>query len=660
MPSPVIASLMALAVMAVDQASAQVDSYLSEADMQRYQGIANAGMASNTPEAIYFGTKLSKALGGNISGVCATASEMIVGAPGDLAAVGYGLGALREGGCEVSLDGAASQVTATLKAGWKAENGLFESKWLVLMADSALGGGKVLENMDAAMKNLNKHRSEDGFVRASLEEKMGGSTDGTFLLLEAVAATKVTSKGIKKTLDKATQLLPGAGEGVEGGADPGADATLLPVLVKALAALGEEGLSMTSEQGGLIAKQLLKMKGTGSAKGAYKVLTALQTLVGSFADAAPVAVVLSMPVIKVGDGLKVDVRTLLGKPAEGTYGNVEVEKVGVGAAQEVESMAGQVLKTSGRSGTFEGTTAGLEMGLYDVVLKVGEKLEGVKRSLVVQGEAKLTNVEVGVSPTRAHSDGRIYPAPLRAGEVKASSVEGEYISASFTVESTMAPQQAFLKLTHLDTGSEAIYAAKRGGGTADAWAFIAVVSLVDDVEFVFGHRSGEYQLSLLVGDVSLEMPSEQDLGTMSLAFPPKPKAHYALYRKPLQWDSDTALAPLPEIYHQFRRPEKRPNPVLPAAFTTLIALALAMFLIYLPRVGANLDGLPSAGAALVWNVAWVGCLCAVILLFTAYWVHLKGMTTLKLLLPLGLTTVLVGHRAFVSKNLAFSSATPGN
>lgn len=616
-------------------------------------------MASNTPEAIYFGTKLSKALGGDVSGVCAMASKMIAGAPGDLAAVGYGLGALREGGCEVSLGGAAAQVTATLKAGWKAEDGLFESKWLTLMADSALGGGKVLENVDAAMKNLNKHRSECGFVRASLEEKVGGSTDGTFLLLEAVAATKVTSKGIKKTLDKATQLLPGAGEGVEGGAGPGADATLLSVLVKALAALGEEDLSVNTEQGGLIAKQLLKMKGTGSAKGAYKVLTALQTLVGSFADIAPVAVVLSTPVIKVGDGLKVDVRTLLGKPAEGRYGKVEVEKVGVGAAQEVESMAGQVLKSSGSSGTFEGTTAGLGMGVYDVVLKVGEKLEGVKRSLIVQGEATVTNVEVGVSPTRAHLDGRVYPTPLRAGEVKASALEGEYISASFTVESTVAPQQAFLKLTHLATDSEAMYAAKRGGGTAGAWSFTAVVGLADDVESVFGHRSGEYQLSVLVGDVSLEMPLERDVGAMNVAFPPKPKAHYALYRKPLQWDSDTALAPLPEIHHQFRRPEKRPNPVLPAAFTILIALSLAMFLIYLPRVGANLNGLPSAGVALMWNVAWVGCLCAVLLLFTAYWVQLKGMTTLKLLLPLGLTTVLVGHRAFVSKNLATSSTSSG-
>jgi len=610
-------------------------------------------MASNNPEAVYFGTKLSKALGGDASGVCATASKIIADAPGDLAAVGYGLGALREGGCDVSLGGAAAQATATLKAGWNADGGLFENKWLTLLADSALGGGKILENVDAAMKNLNKHRSEDGFVRASLEEKVGGSTDGTFLVLEAVAATKVTSKGIKKTLEKATQLLPGAGEGVEGGADLGADATLLPVLVKALAAVGEPGLSVSAEQGEVLAKQLLQMKGTGSAKGAYKVLTALQTLVGSFADAAPVAVVLSTPVIKAGEGFKVEVRTLLGKPAGGEYGNVEVEKVGAGAGQEVESMAGQVL--SGGSGTFEGKTAELGVGVYDVLLKVGEK-EGVKRSLIVQGTGSLTNVEVGVSPTRAPSDGKVYQAPLRAGQVKASALDGEYVSASFLVASPTAPQQAFLKFTHLATDSEAVYAAKRGGGTAGAWSFTAAVGLADDVESAFGHRSGEYQLSLLVGDVSLEAPLEQDLGAMNLTFPPKPKVHYALYRKPLLWDSDTALAPLPEIHHQFRQPEKRPNPILPAAFTILVGLALAMFLIYLPRVGANLEGLPSRGAALMWNVAWVGCLSAVLLLFTAYWVQLKGMTTLKILLPLGVTTVLVGHRAFVSKNLSSSAA----
>lgn len=615
-----------------------------------------AGIASKTPEAVYFGTKLSKALGGDASGVCATASKLIADAPGDLAAVGYGLGALREGGCDVSLGAAAAQATATLKAGWNAEGGLFKNKWLTLLADSALGGGKILENVDAAMKNLNKHRSEDGFVRASLEEKVGGTTDGTFLLLEAVAATKVTSKGIKKTLEKATQLLPGAGEGVEGGADLGADASLLPVLVKALAALGEQGLSVSAEQGGLLAKQMLKMKGTGSAKGAYKVLTALQTLTSTFGDAAPVAVLLSTPVIKAGGVFKVEVRTLLGKAPGGEYGKVEVEKVGVGAVQEVESMAGQVLKSSG-GGNFEGTTADLGVGVYDVVLKVGEKVEGVKRSLIVQGEGKLSNVEVGVSPTLAPSDGKVYQAPLRAGQVKASALEGEYVSASFIVASPTAPQQAFLKFTHLATNSEAIYAAKRGGGTAGAWSFSAAVGLADDVDSAFGHRSGEYQLSLLVGDVSLERALEQDLGALNLTFPPKPKAHYALYRKPLLWDSDTARAPLPEIHHQFRQPEKRPNPILPAAFTILVGLALAMFLIYLPRVGANLEGLPSGGAALMWNVAWVGCLCAVLLLFTAYWVQLKGMTTLKFLLPLGVTTVLVGHRAFVSKNSSPSTAS---
>lgn len=614
-------------------------------------------MASNTPEAIYYGTKLSKALGDDASGVCATASKLIADAPGDLAAVGYGLGALREGGCDVSLGGAAAQATATLKAGWSAEGGLFQNKWLTLLADSALGGGKILENVDAAMKNLNKHRSEDGFVRASLEEKVGGCTDGTFIMLEAVAATKVTSKGIKKTLEKAMQLLPGGGEGVEGGADLGADATLLPVLVKALAAVGEQGLSVSAEQGEVLAKQLLKMKGTGSAKGAYKVLTALQTLMGAFSEAAPVAVVLSTPVIKAGEGFKVKVRTLLGKAPGGEYGKVEVEKVGAGAGQEVESMAGQVLKSSG-SGGFEGTTADLGMGVYDLILKVGEK-EGVKRSLIVQGQGSLTSVEVGVSPTRAPLDGKVYQAPLREGQVKASALDGEYVSASFVVASPVAPQQAFLKFTHLETDSEAIYVAKRGGGTAGAWSFSAAVGLADDVETAFGHRSGEYQLSLLVGDLSLETALEQDLGAMNLTFPPKPKIHYALYRKPLLWDSDTALAPLPEIHHQFRQPEKRPNPVLPAAFTLLVILALAMFLIYLPRVGANLEGFPSGGAALMWNAAWVGCLCAVLLLFTAYWVQLKGMTTLKVLLPLGVTTVLVGHRAFVSKNPS-STASPSS
>ncbi len=602
-------------------------------------------MASRVPEEVYFGAKLAAALGGKAGAVCATAKQLIADHPTDLAAVGYGLGALKEGGCDVSLGTAQAAATATLKSGWNTDGGLFQGKFLTLLADTALGGGKILENVESAVKNLNKHRSEEGFMRASLDDKVGGSTDGTFLVLELVAATKVTSKGVKKTLEKAQQLLPGGGLG---SGDVGADATLLPAVVKALAALGEAGLSLDAAQGQVLAAKLLKMKGTSSAKGAYKVWTGLQTLATAFPAAVPVAVVLATPVVKPNEAFKVEVKTILGKAAAPASG-VVLEKVGAplqGSGAEIGVYAGKSLKAVGSAGTFEGSTSELGAGLYDLVLQVGEK-GGIKRSLIIKASGAVTDVEVGVSPTRVALDGKTYTVPLRDGQVKASALEGQYVSATFTVASPAPPQQAFLKFTHSGSGAEALYAAKRGG-SAGAWKFSATVGLAEEVETAFAHRSGEYQLSLLVGDVSLEAPVEQGLGPLVLTFPSAPKVHYALYRRPLLWESDNALSAMPEIHHQFRQPERRPNPVIPAFFTLLIVLALVSFLLYLPRVGANLEGLPG-GMDFVWNMAWLGCLTAVLLLFTAYWVYLKGMTTLKLLGPVGVVTVLVGHQAFSGK-----------
>lgn len=594
---------------------------------------------------------MSKALGGDVSSVCTSAVGLISDNPDDLETVAYGMGALKEASCEVSLGAAETRAMKTLKSGWGAEGGSFRCKRLTLLADLALGGGKILENVETAVKNINKHRSEDGSVLSLPEGMSDESTDGTFQLLEIIAATKVTSKGIKKTLERAADLLPGA-EGSDDEVDAGADATLLSALATAVADAGGPNLSVTPAQGEALARILLKMKGTASAKGAYKVFAALHTLATKFPDAAPEALVLATPVIKEGAVFRVECRNILGGEISGRSGGVELEKV-VALGQAADSVTPPRLEGSG--GALEATFTGSGVGVYELSLKVGGKDAAVKRFLVVQAAASLINIEVGVSPSRAHLDGKLYQVPLRGGQVKASALEGEYVSAAFTVAGAAIPQQAFFKFTNLATNSEILFAAKRSGIRSGAGSFVAVVSLADEVQAAFGHRSGEYQLSLVVGDVGFDKPLEQDLGALNLTFSSKPAVSHALYRKPLLWESDTALSPLPEIHHQFRQPERRPNAVLPAAFTFLVALALTAFFRYLPRVGANLNGFPSGGMALFWNIAWLVCLLMVLFLFTAYWVFLKGMTTLKLLFPLGVTTLLVGHRAFVGKVKAGTS-----
>lgn len=615
-----------------------------------------------SPEDVYYGAKLLAALGQQAPGVCATAQALLGG--NDAAAVGFGLGALKEGGCaaELAAAGESEAVVSALKRAWQAET--FAGKRLALLGELALGGGgKALASVDAAMKQLNKHRGEEGLVQEVLSEAgAASSTEGTFALLETIALGKVGSKGIRKTLEKALLLLPG------GAVDAGAsDASLLVALDQALKALGAEqapaasvaALKLEDEQVAVLARKLLRMKGVASPKAAYKVLAGLQLL--KDLPNAPLAVVVATPVVAPGEAFKVEVKTLLGQPPAGSAAAaVVVESLQLpGKGHGLEAFADQPLKAVG-SGVFEGQTQGLAPGLYELVLAVGGA-GGVKRSLIVQGDGAVEGVEVTVA-------GKTFKGALPAVGAKAVALEGDGVRVAFTLAGSPAPaQQAFLRFTQLGAGAanpvETLYAAKRterAGG--DGWDYSAGVVLADEMA-AFAYASGDYELSLLVGDVSLARPLELPLGRAQLAFPPKPKEHFPLYTRPLLWDSDNALAPLPEIHHQFRQPERRPNPVVPAAFTALVLAALAFFALYLPRVGANLEAFPATGSAgSAWAAAFMACLAGFVLLFAAYWLKLKAVDTLRYLLGLALATLFVGHQAFGgarnnNNNKAASSAS---
>ncbi len=601
-----------------------------------------AGQGGASPEDVYYGAKLLAALGQKPAGVCATAQALVQGQPGDAAAVGFGLGALKEGDCAAELVAVAGMdaVLSTLKQAWQADG--FQGKRLALLGDLALGGNKALA-VEGAVKQLNKHRNEEGLVAEALD---GGaaSTEGTFALLETIAQAKVASKGIRKTLEKALLLLPGGD--VDGGG--ASDASLLAPLDQALQSLGASeataasvaALGLGDEQVAALARKLLRLKAVASPKAAYKAYAGLQLLAKALPN-APLAVVVATPVVTPGQPFTVEVRTILGQAPPSGAGSVAIESLQVaGKGYDLDAFRDQPL--TAKDGAFEGQTAGIAPGLYELVLAVGGK-GGVKRSLVVKAPGAVQGVEVTVAgKTHTLGSGQALPAGL-----KAAALEGDAVRVAFTLASPAPAQQAFLRFSQLGGGVETLYAARReerSGG--DGWDYSAGVALVEDVA-AFAHASGDYALSLVVGDVSLAAPLEVALGEVHLTFPAKAKEHYPLYTRPLLWDSDNALAPLPEIHHQFRQPERRPTPAVPAAFTALVLAAFAFFLLYLPRVGGNLEALPAGG---VWAPAWLACLAAIFLLFAAYWVRLTMVTTLKYLLALSLVTVFCGHQALGRKS----------
>lgn len=144
---------------------------------------------------------------------------------------------------------------------------------------------------------------------------------------------------------------------------------------------------------------------------------------------------------------------------------------------------------------------------------------------------------------------------------------------------------------------------------------------------------------------------------------------------------DALFAPLPEITHQHRQPEKRAPVVISLVFTAVALAPLAGFAAAAARVGANLkvraggrvwlcsagcgrggrrlgeplhptvltsshhrpaQGFPTDGAGFVAAAGFHGGLAAICGLYLLFWVKLNLMQTVPLLAALGTATALFG------------------
>jgi hypothetical protein len=158
-------------------------------------------------------------------------------------------------------------------------------------------------------------------------------------MLELIADTKGTvgpSKGIKHTLEKAANLLPG----VISELDTNIDATLLSSLVRASA----DPLQLTDLQLQATAQKLLSIKSTPSVKTAFKVLAGVQAVAG-FPN-APFALVLPKPVLKPSEPLKLEIRNILGQKVNGA--SVTIERLTLPtASKEIDSYRDTQLQSTG-------------------------------------------------------------------------------------------------------------------------------------------------------------------------------------------------------------------------------------------------------------------------------------------------------------------------
>jgi len=189
-------------------------------------------------------------------------------------------------------------------------------------------------------------------------------------------------------------------------------------------------------------------------------------------------------------------------------------------------------------------------------------------------------------------------------------------------------QQAFVRLFNQKLGREYLAI-----GKSSTKGYTAHLNLREAANEFYG-QSGDYQLQVIVGDASVKNPTVWTVGTVHINYPSELRTEVP--RSP--------FAVLPEIQHQFRKPEKRPPTAISSAFTiAVVAVPALVLFIGLIRVGANLNNFPT-GANFIWAIGFQACVGGVLLLYTFYWLSLNMIQTLTYLTVLLIPTLFFAHK----------------
>ena len=192
----------------------------------------------------------------------------------------------------------------------------------------------------------------------------------------------------------------------------------------------------------------------------------------------------------------------------------------------------------------------------------------------------------------------------------------------------IAVAQAFVRLVHDETGRDAVFVARVVD--ADQGTYAADVFLDVKGTDAVGRQSGKWRVELLVGDSFVAEPIQWHVADVTLTFKGAPT--------PTPF---AAHASLPTIAHKFRDPARRPLAVVSFVFTALaVAPLVALLVVFLPRVGANLSGLTRVGGAALLFQALFG---AVLVVYTFYFIKLNMLQVLSYLGVLGLPLLVVGR-----------------
>ncbi|XP_308231.5 dolichyl-diphosphooligosaccharide--protein glycosyltransferase subunit 2 [Anopheles gambiae] len=619
-----LAALVVAALAATPATQRTVSSHLTAQDQERFAKVFSEGLKSNDLQSLYYASANVALPAGDVTSTCKRLfmlhSESKLN---DFEKNFYLIGARKNFGCKEALP---AKVETAVKAAL-AKDATTAQEIYYNFHSAKLAGLAVDEKVRTTLgKNLQTVLKKDDSLNSlghafAVAAELG--TAGSFAydrIEEAfVQADEVDGKMLQ----------------FEGGL------SITALIVNGgfkLATSLSKPAPITADQAVKFATYFLSRASVQTPKGVSVLLEALK-LLASQKTIAPVCVRLAGngQLLPESPVLSVRVCDLLGKPLSPALAALSTTVVSRTTNDALVSKVNLVpSKDDATLYTYNLKSASPTRGLYRVDVDAAPSYRQ-QLQVSVLGKVRVSSLEVGVGDTdsAASSVKRqsvTHPSKL-ATVLNADSQQKVVLKTALVDDASGKPitvHQCFVLLRHQETRQEIIFVAETDSSKAYKFEMDVGARAAD-----FGHKSGLYEVRLIVGDALLSNSFQWHLADLELKF--------AAGDSQQQQSVDAAASsrkPLPEIVHQFRAPEKRPPRFVSDLFTALCIAPLVILFGLWAKLGVNVKNFPLSLGAIGFHLG----LGAILVLFGIFWLRLNMFDTIRYLIPLALFTFICGNR----------------
>lgn len=526
-------------------------------------------------------------------------------------------------GCPVKLGPKAAEVVKSNLA----EGSTVASLYFAAKTQAAVGGKLEAAGVKAAV--LSALKKDDSLLNLGLAFHVAAMLDG-----DLAAFVDRLEDALVQADEVDGRMLQ-----FEGGL------SVTSVVLTGAAALGQKAkkpLPLTGDQLVKFANYLMSRRSVQQVKGAVHLLEAVEVMAK---NSQAVPLVVALPGGRAATAISRDTPLLTVAVTDLKGGNPGELKVVldsmslVGGGKAVASSL-PLKKVEGAASLYQIDIMALKppAGFYELKLtatpiKGASKFvgnTGVLLTAKVLTTMSLKNVKLQILDSDQTTSGRSFDLKYPAQLAQKPAVDyKERLQLTFGVANSdgenMLVHQAFVRLSHKASKSEIVYIAE--ADSSKVYKFdLDLGAQIDE----FKAKSGDYDLTLLLGDALTTNSVEWAVSELALTFPDPEKKEGA---------TAGLYEPKPEISHLFREPEPRPSKLVSNAFTLLVLSPLLLLLIGWLRLGVNISNFPFSLTGLGFHAG----LGAIFLLYLYFWLQLNMFETIKYLVVIGVVTFLCGN-----------------